>query len=174
MLPTSMHSAEVMVTVRHIASWPQERSALIPADCWRSAQRVVFRLPALKRAVPVCRNLARAWLDGQGIHDEDTRYPVLLVLSELFTNAVQYSAGRCVTCRIWKSAGLLHIEVHDRGGTASVPLLRRPGQAQEHGRGLELVAKSSWRWGRRVEDDNSCTVWAAIPLTAGLHHSMVP
>ncbi|MGW7488484.1 ATP-binding protein [Streptomyces sp. NPDC054786] len=174
MLPTTTHSAEVMVTARHIASWPQKRSALIPADCWRSAQCVVFRLPAVKRAVPVCRNLARAWLDGQGIHDEDTRYPALLVLSELFTNAIQYSASRRITCRIWRSENLLHIEVHDRGGTPSVPLMRRPGQAQEHGRGLELVAKSSSRWGRRTEPDNSCTVWAAIPLTAGVRHGMAP
>ncbi|MEJ8648145.1 ATP-binding protein [Streptomyces sp. MS1.AVA.3] len=174
MLPTTTHSAEVMVTARHIASWPQERNSLIPADCWRSAPCVVFRLPALKRAVPVCRNLVRAWLDGQGIHDDDTRYPVLLVLSELFSNAIKYSAGRHVTCRIWKSESLLHIEVHDRGGTASVPLMRRPSQAQEHGRGLELVAESSSRWGRRIEADDSCTVWAAIPLTAAVPTSMAP
>ncbi|WP_328687666.1 ATP-binding protein [Streptomyces caniferus] len=174
MLPTTTHSAEVMVTARHIASWPRERNALIPADCWRSAQRVAFRLPAVKRAVPVCRNLVRAWLDGQGIDDDDTRYPVLLVLSELFTNAIQYSAGRRVTCRIWRSEGLLHLEVHDRGGTSSVPLMRRPAQTQEHGRGLELVAHCSSRWGRRTEADSSCTVWAAIPLTAGVRNGMAP
>ncbi|GES29593.1 ATP-binding protein [Streptomyces angustmyceticus] len=174
MLPTTTHSADVMVTARHIVSWPRERNSLIPADCWRSAQRVTFRLPAVRRAVPVCRNLARAWLDGQGIDDDDTRYPVLLVISELFTNAVQYSAGRRVTCRIWRSESLLHIEVHDRGGTASVPLMRSAGQSQEYGRGLALVAGSSSRWGRRTEDDDSCTVWAAIPLAAGVPHPMTP
>lgn len=115
MLPTTMHSAEVTVAVRHIANWPRERSEIVPADCWSSAPRVAFRLPALKRAVPVCRSLARAWLDGQRIHDDDTRYLMLLVLSELCTNAIQYSAGTRVTCRIWRSKDLLHIEVHDRG-----------------------------------------------------------
>ncbi|MCZ1009854.1 ATP-binding protein [Streptomyces lydicus] len=174
MLPTTTHAAEVMVTARHIASWPQERGALIPADCWSSVQCVVFRLPAVKRAVPICRNLVRAWLDGQSIHDDDTCYPVLLVLSELFSNAVQYSASRYITCRIWRSESLLHIEVHDRGGTPSVPRMRRPGQAQEHGRGLELVAKSSSRWGRRTEADNGCTVWAAIPLTTSVRSGLAP
>ncbi|MFF3543717.1 ATP-binding protein [Streptomyces platensis] len=174
MLPTTMHSAEVMVTARHIAGWPEERSSLVPADCWGSAQRVVLRMPALKRAVPVCRSLVRSWLDGQHIHDEDTRYLVLLVLSELFTNAIQYSAGPRITCRIWKSESQLHIEVHDRGGTPSVPRMRHPGPGQEHGRGLELVAKSSAQWGRRVEADHSCTVWAAVPLALGARHGVAP
>lgn len=174
MLPTTMHSAEVMVTARHIAGWPAERNSLVPADCWGSAQRVVLRMPALKRAVPVCRSLVRSWLDGQHIHDEDTRYLVLLVLSELFTNAIQYSAGPRVTCRIWTSENHLHIEVHDRGGTPSVPRMRRPGPSQEHGRGLELVDRSSARWGRRIEADHSCTVWAAVPLALGVPHGVAP
>ncbi|WP_405838471.1 ATP-binding protein [Streptomyces platensis] len=174
MLPTTMHSAEVMVTARHIAGWPEERNSLVPADCWGSAQRVVLRMPALKRAVPVCRSLVRSWLDGQQIHDEDTRYLVLLVLSELFTNAIQYSAGPRVTCRIGKSEDHLHIEVHDRGGTPSVPGMRHPRPSQEHGRGLELVAKSSSQWGRRVEADHSCTVWAAVPLAIGVRHGVAP
>ncbi|UYB42372.1 ATP-binding protein [Streptomyces sp. Je 1-4] len=174
MLPTTMHSAEVMVTARHIAGWPEEGNSLVPADCWGSGQQVVLRLPALKRAVPVCRSLARSWLDGQRIHDEDTRYLVLLVLSELFTNAIQYSAGTRITCRIGRSENQLHIEVHDRGGTPSVPRRRHPGQEQEHGRGLELVAKSSSQWGRRVEADSGCTVWAAVPLAAGVRHGVAP
>ncbi|MFI0907666.1 ATP-binding protein [Streptomyces sioyaensis] len=174
MLPTTMHSAEVMVTVRHIASWPRERNEVVPADCWSSAQRVELRLPALKRAVPVCRSLARAWLDGQRIHDDDTRFLMLLVLSELCTNAIQYSAGTRVTCRIWRSEDLLHIEVHDRGGSASVPRVRHPGGKQEHGRGLELVATFSSRWGRRIEADSSCTVWAAVPLAAGTPPRIAP
>ncbi|MFI0711620.1 ATP-binding protein [Streptomyces inhibens] len=165
MLPTTMHGAEVILTARHIDSWPAAASTLIPTDCWRSAQRVVLHLPPLKRAVPVCRSLARTWLDGHRIHDADTRYLVLLVLSELFTNAIRYSASNRITCRLWRSENLLYVEVHDRGGTPSVPRMRRPGQGQEHGRGLELVAKSSSKWGRRVEVDNSCTVWAAVPLT---------
>lgn len=174
MLPTTMHSAEVTVAVRHIANWPRERSEIVPADCWSSAPRVVLRLPALRRAVPVCRSLARAWLDGQHIHDDDTRYLMLLVLSELCTNAIQYSAGTRFTCRIWRSKDLLHIEVHDRGGSASVPRVRHPGGEQEHGRGLELVALSSACWGRSIEADSGCTVWAALPLAAGGQRRMTP
>ncbi|MFE1175758.1 ATP-binding protein [Streptomyces sp. NPDC058773] len=174
MLPTTMHSAEVMVTARHIAGWPAERNSLVPADCWGSAQRVVLRIPALKRAVPVCRSLARSWLDGQRIADEDTRYLVLLILSELFTNALQYSTGTRIDCRMWRSEDQLHLEVHDRGGTPSVPRMRRPDPAQEHGRGLELVANCSSRWGRRVEADSSCTVWAAVPLAAALRQGVAP
>ncbi|MEU8685276.1 ATP-binding protein [Streptomyces sp. NPDC048611] len=135
---------------------------------------MVLRLPALKRAVPVCRSLARSWLDGQHIDDEDTRYLVLLILSELFTNALQYSAGTRITCRMGRADNHLHLEVHDRGGTPSVPRMRRPGPAQEHGRGLELVDKSSARWGRRIEADSGCTVWASVPLAAGVPHGVAP
>lgn len=99
---------------------------------------------------------------------------MLLVLSELFTNAIRYSAGTRVTCRIGRSENQLFIEVHDRGGTPSVPRMRHPDQEQEHGRGLELVARSSARWGRRVEADHSCVVWAAVPLAAGVRHPVAP
>lgn len=138
MLPTTMHSAEVMVTARHIAGWPEERNSLVPADCWGSVQRVVLRMPALKRAVPVCRSLVRSWLDGQRIHDEDTRYLVLLVLSELFTNAIQYSAGPRVTCRLWTSENELHIEVHDRGGTPRCPVCVTRGRVRN--------TAGDWNW----------------------------
>lgn len=138
MLPTTMHSAEVMVTARHIAGWPEERNSLVPADCWGSAQRVVLRMPALKRAVPVCRSLVRSWLDGQQIHDEDTRYLVLLVLSELFTNAIQYSAGPRITCRIGKSENHLHIEVHDRGEHPRCRVCATRGRARN--------TAGDWNW----------------------------
>lgn len=174
MLPTTTQSAEVVLTARHIESWPAERDSVVPADCWHSAPRLAIQLPALKQAVPVCRSLARSWLDGQQVRDEDTRYLVLLVLSELFTNAIQYSASTRINCRMWKAGDLLHVEVHDRGGTASVPRMRRPGHDQEHGRGLKLVAKASARWGRRVEADNSCTVWAVLPLTADVPNWVAP
>ncbi|MFH8633540.1 ATP-binding protein [Streptomyces lydicus] len=167
MLPT-MHGADVILTARHIDTWPDARSALVPADGWRTAGRLSIGLPPLERSVPVCRVLARAWLDGQRIHAEDTRHLVLLVLSELVTNAIQHSASMRITCRLRKAGDLLHVEVHDNGGTPWVPRMRRPGQGQEHGRGLELVARSAVQWGRRVEAGNGCTVWASLPLTAGV------
>ncbi|MEU5209573.1 ATP-binding protein [Streptomyces sp. NPDC020742] len=165
MLPT-MHGVDVILTARHIDTWPEPKSALVPADGWRSAGQLTVSLPPLERAVPVTRALARTWLDGQRIHGDDTRYLVLLVLSELVTNAIQHSASMRITCRLRRSEDLLHIEVHDHGGTPWVPRMRRTGPGQEHGRGLELVAKSCAQWGRRTDTGDGCTVWAAVPLPA--------
>ncbi|WP_234430670.1 ATP-binding protein [Streptomyces sp. NRRL F-4489] len=166
MLP-STQEAGIHLTARQVETWPGAKAAVIPSDRWRSSKHATFSLPPLERSVPVCRALVRAWLDGQRIRGEDTRYLVLLVLSELVTNAIQHSGTLRVTCRLRRTADELSIEVHDGGGTPWVPRRRSPDPGQERGRGLDLVARSCTRWGRRTGPDNGCVVWAAVPLSPG-------
>ncbi len=160
-----MQEAGIELTAHQIENWPEAKATVMSPDHWRPGKQTAFSLPSLERSVPVCRALARAWLDGQQIQADDTRYLILLTLSELVTNAIQHSGALRVTCRLRRSAHQVHIEVHDGGGTPWVTRRRYPDHGQENGRGLELVAKSCLQWGRRTETDDGCTVWATVPLS---------
>ncbi|MEU5010936.1 ATP-binding protein [Streptomyces sp. NPDC021749] len=163
MLP-SIQEAGIELTAHQIETWPDAKATVLSPDDWRSTEQTAFSLPPLERSVPVCRALARAWLDGQQIQGDDTRYLILLTLSELVTNAIRHSGALRITCRLRRSGHQVHIEVHDGGGTPWVTRRRRPDHRQESGRGLELVAKSCLQWGRRTEPENGCTVWATVSL----------
>jgi anti-sigma regulatory factor (Ser/Thr protein kinase) len=162
-----MQEAGVELTDHQVETWPDAKATVISRDHWRSAKRTAFTLPPMERSVPVSRALARAWLDGQQIHGDDTRHLALLALSELVTNAIQHSGALRVTCRLRRYAHQIRIEVHDGGETPWARRRRPPGHGQERGRGLDLLTKSCLRWGRRMEAGNGCTVWATVPLPPG-------
>jgi two-component sensor histidine kinase len=126
----------------------------------------------MERTVPICRRLARLWLDSEQIHDENTRYIILLVTSELITNAIQHSVSERIVGRLWRTGSVLFIEIRDQGGTSSVPRVDRVDESRDHGRGLELVAKLVRGWGRQFGADGSCAVWAAVLLTSGARSEM--
>jgi anti-sigma regulatory factor (Ser/Thr protein kinase) len=73
-----------------------------------------------------------------------------LLASELFGNSVQHSGsgfpGQTVTVTVTARAGLIQVEVTDRGGPG-VPQLRPACDDEEAGRGLWLVAGLAARWG---------------------------
>ncbi|MFG1873412.1 ATP-binding protein [Sphaerisporangium sp. NPDC049003] len=113
-------------------------------------------LPANPEAIGKGREIALATLESWGLGD--LAYEVLVILSELCTNAITYgcppytmslrSSGRCV-------GG----EVADMG-PVSVPAPRTPGDDEEHGRGLVIVAALADRWGVEPADDGrGKTVW---------------
>lgn len=68
---------------------------------------------------------------------------VLLVISELVTNAVLHGGGP-VTVTLTSAAPDVIIEVTDRG--RSDPARRHPGTDDEHGRGLDIVDRLSTSW----------------------------
>jgi anti-sigma regulatory factor (Ser/Thr protein kinase) len=162
------HWAELFLTAQQVAVWPETSRPLPPAHWPRAARRVELSLPSSDRSVPVCRALVGTWLDARHIRDGETRHLVLLVLSEFLTNAIQYSGSDRIVCRLWKSRGLLFVDVRDQGRTCSVPQQRCPGQEEEHGRGLALVADSVGRWGFQAKRGQGCSVWAAIDLKTAL------
>jgi len=75
-----------------------------------------------------------------------------LLVSELFGNSVRHSRsgaeGGTVTVAVRAGDGLVRVEVTDRGGPGA-PELYSAGRDAEGGRGLQMVADLSARWGWR-------------------------
>ncbi|MFI5617464.1 ATP-binding protein [Streptomyces sp. NPDC051567] len=91
--------------------------------------------------------------------------PVLLVVSELVTNAVEHTAapGGSVTVTQVFARGELHLLVQDDG--RGLPRVQAAGPEAESGRGLYLVdcvtAELGGRWGHSL---GTGTVWCVIPV----------
>ncbi|WP_326615470.1 ATP-binding protein (plasmid) [Streptomyces scopuliridis] len=115
--------------------------------------------------MPVCRHLARLWMDSEDITDENARSAALLVISELMTNAIVHTNSVSITGRLRKAGDWLLVEVQDEGGATAVPHPHRAGYANESGRGLVLIAQSVQALGTRLETDGGRTFWARISLT---------
>ncbi|MFD7584553.1 ATP-binding protein [Kitasatospora sp. NPDC059811] len=71
--------------------------------------------------------------------DEDTRFALDTVTSELVTNAVRHSDRPMLTVAVYVSVRLRRalVEVYD--GSTALPRRRQAGTDAESGRGLELV-----------------------------------
>jgi serine phosphatase RsbU (regulator of sigma subunit)/anti-sigma regulatory factor (Ser/Thr protein kinase) len=97
------------------------------------------RLPAEPIAAYAARAMARPWLDRQDLPIE-TRDDIVLVVSELVTNAAR-SATERVELRLWRTRENVLVEVSDDGeGFVPPPdSRRRPAPQAEAGRGLWLV-----------------------------------
>ncbi|MET9657582.1 ATP-binding protein [Streptomyces sp. NPDC006510] len=162
MLPTAWPGAQIALSPQEIEQWPDTASARALAGGRSGGRPVSFRVPALERAVPVCRQLARLWMDSEGISDESARCAALLVISELMTNAIVHTNSLSVTGRLQKDGDWLLVEVQDEGGTPLVP--HRAGNASEYGRGLAVVAQSAQALGTRQETGGGRTFWARIAL----------
>jgi anti-sigma regulatory factor (Ser/Thr protein kinase) len=124
------------------------------AGC-RKRDTAAWRLPARTDAPGRARVLARARLRQWRIRD-GTRDSVLLVVSELVTNAVRYAAGP-ITVRLIRAGRGLLCEVEDTGNGR--PRLVRGGMLDDSGRGLHVVHKLTTRWGVRWTDTGKA-VWA--------------
>ncbi|MFR9722820.1 ATP-binding protein [Streptomyces sp. MS19] len=125
-------------------------------------RRERFELPAVPSAVATARGRTGAWLSHWGVAG-DARDAVLLVVSELVTNAVLHSGGERVVCRVEARADLLRVEVADEGdgpGGGRTSLVRAD---DECGRGLLLLDALASRWGVVSPDaSGGCTVWSEI------------
>lgn len=102
----------------------------------------------------------RSWAAAQ-LEDvtEDLRLDVLLVCTELASNAYEHAAGpRAV--RLERHEDVVRVEVDD-GTPADLPRLGESRISDTRGRGLVLIANLSRCWGTR-ETDNGKTVWAEI------------
>jgi len=125
-----------------------------------SAAYLTFDLRADHANVAHARRRVRAHLKRRR-YDEDTCETALLLVSELFTNAVLHTASVTIGCVVRQIGRHLRIEVRDEGGGAAIP---EPGPAAVgavNGRGLMLVEALSAAWGVARDGDGQ-TVWCDL------------
>ncbi|MFG3102939.1 ATP-binding protein [Streptomyces sp. NPDC048182] len=116
------------------------------------------------RRVRAMRQVTQDRLRSCGLHcvaDE-----AILIVSELVTNAILHGGGQQVCLTLDLEGDLLRIRVHD-GVASHRGTVRRPGDEEEHGRGLaliqELARQKRGAWG---VDDDGATTWCDLRLAA--------
>jgi anti-sigma regulatory factor (Ser/Thr protein kinase) len=132
-------------------------AARLPRTGPRPMQRVDRSLPANPMSVPLARSWAAGWFDGSDVPGS-ARDLVLLVLSELVTNAVRQGDGH-VRVALGEEGSSVLVEVFDSGHR--MPTLNRSAPDATSGRGLRLVRQLADAWGVREELDGK-TVWARV------------
>jgi anti-sigma regulatory factor (Ser/Thr protein kinase) len=102
------------------------------------------------------RRYVRGLLESKNVDDGG----ILLVVSELMTNAIDHGDGTRMGLVLAEDDDRIRVEVVDAG--AGAPQLREEVNPEnERGRGLMLVAAVSEEWGVRSRPD-STTVWAEL------------
>jgi anti-sigma regulatory factor (Ser/Thr protein kinase) len=115
-------------------------------------------LPTLPQAAGEARKLVREQLTQWRL--DDLAMTTELLVSELVGNVVRYAKGP-VLLRLLRSRTLV-CEVSD--GSLTTPRIRRAAETDEGGRGLQLVAALSQRWGARYTATGKC-IWTEQALT---------
>jgi hypothetical protein len=102
----------------------------------------------------------RAWVGSLlGGLPEDVRLDVLLVCTELASNAYEHAQGpRAV--RVQRHTDFVRVEVDDRT-PAALPNLGESRLGDSRGRGLLLVAQLSRCWGTR-DFPGGKTIWSEV------------
>jgi anti-sigma regulatory factor (Ser/Thr protein kinase) len=85
---------------------------------------------------------------------------LLLVVSELVTNAIRHAQSPC-TLMVDVDEGMVVVEVHDQGGWPRRTTFGRPDPP----RGLGLVQSVCARWGVERTDAGKC-VWVELSVPA--------
>ena len=98
-------------------------------------------------------------LDGWGC-EPGTREDLLLVVSELVTNAVVHGAEPIVVTMV-RAAERVRVEVTDGAAGSSPHGNPRPPKNAETGRGLSVVTRLAVAWGWRATPGSGKTVWPA-------------
>ncbi|MFE2093724.1 SpoIIE family protein phosphatase [Streptomyces sp. NPDC059460] len=128
-----------------------------------SDQMASWPLPEDPRAAGLARRHVREQLSTWGLDDMATTTELLA--SELVGNVVRHGRGP-LQLRLLRGAELV-CEVSD--GSLTMPRVRHASETDEGGRGLQLVAALSQRWGTRYTATGKC-IWTAQPM----HGSDIP
>ncbi|MFB6783602.1 SpoIIE family protein phosphatase [Streptomyces sp. NPDC056352] len=128
-----------------------------------SDQMASWPLPEDPRAAGLARRHVREQLSTWGLDDMTTTTELLA--SELVGNVVRHGRGP-LQLRLLRGAELV-CEVAD--GSLTMPRVRHASETDEGGRGLQLVAALSQRWGTRYTATGKC-IWTAQPM----HGSDIP
>jgi anti-sigma regulatory factor (Ser/Thr protein kinase) len=118
---------------------------------------LVLTVDRRPEAARVARDQVRALCAGR------TPYPliddVLLVVSELVTNAVLHGTGT-ITLQADVSDGQVAIGVSDEG--IGTPRAEVVDQSAPHGRGIAMVARLAKEWGVEPDPSGGKTVWCLL------------
>ncbi len=121
----------------------------------------VRRFPATTSSVGQARRFLLAQLPGASDGESDA---LVLMLSELATNAVQHAATEFeVQVQVAPDGHRVRVEVTD--GAAGFPTPQEQVADAPHGRGLHIVRTLADTWGIEMRRDQpGKTVWFSLPL----------
>jgi anti-sigma regulatory factor (Ser/Thr protein kinase) len=122
--------------------------------------RMVRRFSRDVPEIPRSRHFVSEVLERHGASATDA---VLLVASELITNAVRHGSGE-VELRVLLDGDHVRLEVLDDGHASVVAPVQTPEPSALGGRGLLLVRDISRRWGSGFDTAGRTLVWAELPL----------
>ncbi|MEU9503602.1 ATP-binding protein [Streptomyces sp. NPDC048196] len=118
-----------------------------------------WSFPADPGAVRTARTAVRRVLNDWGLNGAADM--AVLLVSELVTNSLRHATGPIGVRMVLLSAGELLVEVSDP--LPDPPQERTAAPDDEGGRGLQLVACSSRRWGTR-RGKSGKTVWFELSV----------
>jgi anti-sigma regulatory factor (Ser/Thr protein kinase) len=114
------------------------------------------------------RRWARSRLVGSGIGaDEPVAETLLLLISELVTNAVVHTGCPAVLRMLFPTAPAAAVRVEVADTSENPPAPRHAQRDETGGRGLELVDGLADRWGWRPEGAGK-QIWCEVDRAAGL------
>jgi anti-sigma regulatory factor (Ser/Thr protein kinase) len=121
------------------------------------------RLSLSPDTVPQARRVAATALELAATIPRSVRGDVLLVVSELVSNAVRHGAGP-IDLAVEVTPSHVRIEVSDSGTSGELPV-QRPAPTSQSGRGLLIVDSIAAGWGVSPEPGGK-TVWAEVPVSS--------
>ncbi|MEU8351232.1 MULTISPECIES: ATP-binding protein [unclassified Streptomyces] len=123
-----------------------------------------MKFAARARSVRLVRIQVKETLHGWGYAQDDIDR-ILLVVSELATNAVQHGcvSGRCFETALVSASDHCRVEVSDFSPRR--PEAQSATAEDEHGRGLRLVAALAEQVGHEKRKPVGKTVWARLART---------
>lgn len=128
-----------------------------------------FTAPALDSSVPQVRRGVRSLLTDRGVPvDDDTLYGLLLIVSELVTNAVRHAAVLSPEVAVEVAVGADWIRVAVEDNHPYRPKALETDHARTGGRGLLLVKAITDEAGGSCDvtptPNGGKVIWAALPL----------
>ncbi|MGC5395769.1 ATP-binding protein [Streptomyces sp. DT20] len=129
-----------------------------------------FTAPATDVSVPRARHAVRDLLDRQGVPlDDDIAQGLLLIVSELVTNAVKHAALLSPELAVEVAVGADWVRVSVEDNHPYRPTALETDHAQTGGRGLLLVREITREAGGACDVEHTAgggkVIWAVLPLT---------